>query len=394
MAVSMREYRDEDRERVNVIWADAFRRGDPYPPRMTNPSVAYRTFPGDYEDEEAFVAEQDGNIVGGFAIRSTSVTCRGTTLTCGGIAAVAVAAEVRKGGVGKTMMTWAVERMRENGQMIGNLRAAHEIFYRRYGWECCGNQIRVACPLTLFPGLKLEPTLPTRRLSIEDWDPLCPTYEKFANSYSGMALRKSLRWSGMRLTSGGPPCLIAAGDPVEGYAILRPTGGPEQGILEFVWSTPEAYETLLSTFGGVGINHTTVSWTEPSNGPFMSRRLTRGVDAKLDHPSMFRVMDVPGSLRALPASESGSFTLAVDDEILASNRGPWRVSYSPHGVEVEPCDNADVRMDIRQFAQALLGEPSFPELLTNSLVSCASEEPAQAASALLGRKPTYNTELF
>ena len=310
------------------------------------------------------------------------------------VAAGAVAAEVRKGGGGKAMMTWAIERMRANGQIIGNLRAAHEVFYRRYGWECCGNQVRVACPLTLFPGLKLRPVLPTRRLSIEDWEPLRETYEKFAYNYSGMASRKSLRWSGIRLTSGGPPCLIAAGNPVEGYAILRPSGGPDQGILEFVWSTPEGYETLLSTFAGVAINHTSVSWTEPSNGPFMSRRLTRGVDAKLDHPSMFRVLDVPGSLRSLPASSAGTFTLAVDDEILTSNRGPWRVSYAPEGVEVERCDTADVHIDIRQFAQALLGEPSFPELLTNSLVSCTSDQAAQAASAFLGRKPTYNMELF
>ena len=357
MTISIREYREADREQVNMIWADAFRDGELFSPPIKDPSPADRIFPG---DGEAFVAELDGRIGGAFAIRSTSVTCREALLSCGGIAAVAAAAESRKRGVGKAMMVWAVELMHQRGQIVGNLRASHEIFYRQFGWECAGRELRITCPVALFPALESESMLPVHRLRVEDWSQLQAAYEKFAYAYSGMAMRKSLRWSRLRMASGGPPRVLAAGDPVEAYAVLRPAPlWGEQEIVEFVWSTPEGYESLLSALPGVGMNHTSMSWSEPSSSPLLSKWFTRGVEVGLRHPSMFRVLDVPGSLAALSAASSGTFTLAIEDGILPANRGPWRVSYAPEGVHVERSDAGELQMDIRQYAQALMGEPSL-----------------------------------
>ena len=142
------------------------------------------------------------------------------------------------------------------------------------------------------------------------------------------------------------------------------------------------------------MNLSTLKWIEPSNGPFMSKHFTRGITTQLRHPSMYRVLDVPGSLSVLPASRSGSFTLAVDDEILESNRGPWRVSYSPDGVEVEPSATAEVRMDIRSFAQALMGEPSFSDLLLHNLVFTSSDNAAQSAAEFLPPNTTHMLDIF
>jgi len=165
--------------------------------------------------------------------------------------------------------------------------------------------------------------------------------------------------------------------------------------IEFVWSTREGYQSLLSTLAGVGINFTTISWPEPSNGPFLSSEwFTRGMTTKLANPSLFRVLDVPGVLRGLSPERSGAFTMAIDDEILPANRGPWRVSFSPNGVEVEPTESSDLKLDIRQVSQAILGEPSLADLLEHGFVKPASEEPVQAATALLSPKTTYSLEYF
>ena len=48
--------------------------------------------------------------------------------------------------------------------------------------------------------------------------------------------------------------------------------------------------------------------------------------AQLPDPSMFRVLDVLASLIGLSTTTSGTFTMTIDDDILPSNRGPWRVS--------------------------------------------------------------------
>ena len=46
-----------------------------------------------------------------------------------------------------------------------------------------------------------------------------------------------------------------------------------------------------------------------------------------------------------------------------------RVSYCPEGVRVEPSDTGDLHLDIHQYTQAWLGEPSLADLLDHGFVS-------------------------
>ena len=402
MTALVREYRKEDEDRARMIWSVAFRGGAPYPPERTIP----------LPDEETFVAMANDRVAGAYRILSTTVTCRGALFNCGGISAVAVAPEDRKRHVGRAMMTHAVQHMHETGQHITNLRAAHEVFYRRYGWECCGRDYRISCPVARFP--RLECPLPIRQWDVaesekditlvpeEAWPELNAAYENFSFKYSGMAMRKSFRWSRIKAVQGSPARVYAAGDPVEAYMIIRFTHSTigmgrdmELEAIEFVWSTREGYQSLLSTLAAVGINFTTISWREPSNGPFLSSEwFTRGMTTTLANPSLFRVLDVPGVLRRLSTEKSGTFTMAVDDEILPANRGPWRVSFSPGGVEVEPTESGDLKLDICQMSQAILGQPSLTDLLEHGFVKPPSEETVKAATALLSPKTTYSLEYF
>ena len=86
--------------------------------------------------------------------------------------------------------------------------------------------------------------------------------------------------------------------------------------------------------------------------------------------------------------------MAIDDEILPANRGPWRVSFSPDGVGVEPTESGDLKLDIRQVSQVILGEPSLADLLEHGFVKPSSTETIQAAMALLSPKTTYRLEYF
>ncbi|MDE0301528.1 MAG: GNAT family N-acetyltransferase [Candidatus Poribacteria bacterium] len=402
MTAWVREYRKEDEDRARMIWSVAFRGGESYPPERTIPLA----------DEETFVAIANGRVAGAYRILSTTATCRGRLLNCGGISAVAVAPEDRKRHVGSEMMTHAVKHMHETGQHITNLRAAHEVFYRRYGWESCGRDYRISCPVARFP--RLDCPLPVRQWDVaesekditlapeEMWPEVNAAYEKFSFKYSGMAMRKSFRWSRIKQAQGSPARVYAVGDPVEAYMVIRFTHstigmGREMDLeaIEFVWSTPVGYRSLLSTFAGVGINFTTISWPEPSNGPFLSSEwFTRGMTTKLANPSLFRILDVPGVLRGLSTEESGTFTMVVDDEILPANRGPWRVCFSQDGVEVEPTGSGDLKLDIRQVSQAILGEPSLTDLLEHGFVKPPSEKTVQAATTLLSPKTTYSLEYF
>jgi predicted acetyltransferase len=392
MAISIREYCEADRAQVGMIWSAAFDGGLPNP-RLENPELPLDLRSPD-ESSQVFVADVEGIVSGAFQIFYAPVTCRGAHFRCGGMSGVAVAPASRKRHVGSAMMTWSIEQMRRTGEIVTNLRAAHEFFYRRFGWECCGRCVRITCPVALFP--RMDCVLPVRQLSVDDWGQLDAVYEEFAHRYSGMRLsRKGFGLSRLTQTDGTPPFVFAAGEPLEAYAMLRLTPNTDLTVIEFVWTTLRGYETMLATLAGAGINRQSITWDEPSNGPFLSSKwFTRGMTAQLPDPSMFRVLDVPASLTGLSTTASGTFTMTIDDEILPSNRGPWRVSYCPEGVEVKPSDIGELHMDIHQYTQAWLGEPSLADLLAHGFVSSSSSKAAKAATALLPPQTTYSLEYF
>ena len=51
-------------------------------------------------------------------------------------------------------------------------------------------------------------------------------------------------------------------------------------------------------------------------------------------------------------------------------------------------------MDIHQYTQAWLGEPSLADLLDHGFVLSSNTEAAQAATALLPPQTTYSLEYF
>ena len=85
------------------------------------------------------VAEQDERIVGCFQLTYLPGLSRGGAWRAQ-IESVRIAAPVRGGGIGATMMRWAVERARERGCALVQLTTdkrrpdAHR-FYRRLGFE-------------------------------------------------------------------------------------------------------------------------------------------------------------------------------------------------------------------------------------------------------------------
>ena len=95
-------------------------------PRLDNPELPLDLRSPD-EDSQVFVADVDGVVSGAFQIFYAPITCRGAHFRCGGMSGVAVAPASRKRHVGSAMMTWSIEEMHRTGEVVTNLRAAHEV---------------------------------------------------------------------------------------------------------------------------------------------------------------------------------------------------------------------------------------------------------------------------
>ena len=343
------------------------------------------------EGTRHFVAYLDDVPASACQVHDYTLAIGEADLKCGGIAMVGTLGEHRRTGVGAELMQHALVEMRHSGVPLAALYAYREPYYRRLGYEVCGWRWLLRCPQHRIP--KTECELPLRRLDVEDVEQLAQAYTPFARRRSGCALRTPEQWR-IRLGS-KPPMIYVAGNPIEAYAWVHIDGfWNDLNVGEIAWSTRRGYDSILAVLGGLCSNQTALVWCEPPDSPFLARFRDHQVEASLHRPTMFRVVDVPGAMRLLRPVSTGQFTLEVLDDLLPANRGPWRVEFSPDGVEVTPCDHADIQIDIRHFSQMLMGSPSLAELHRMGLVEVADPRAFHAAIGLFEPRTVVCMEYF
>lgn len=378
--IVVRPFEERDREAFFHVRAMTYNDGRPVAPE----DQVFKTTRG-------FVGEVDGQVAGVYSVLDFTCTRGDAAMKDAAVAGVAVLPEYRRSGVGSAMMAWSIRNFREDGFPMASLYAFRESYYRRFGYEACGSRIKITVPNSRYPDLTAS--LPVRRMTSADLEALKPAYQAFASRHSGMNLRTDAHWG--RLL-GPDTAIYAAGDPVEAYLVINHQWQFWQGqtASELVWSSQRGYESILATLAGIGINKSSIEWYEPSDGPFLARFLDQGVKAEIERLVMYRVCDVPAALRSLKPSESGEFSLEVDDPLVPENRGPWRVRFSPSGVEVEKTAQADLQMSPQTLVQALLGQPSLEDLARNGLICPANRGALGQAAKLLPPLPVYCTDFF
>jgi predicted acetyltransferase len=289
------------------------------------------------------------------------------------------------------MMAQSLKLFHQEGIPIASLYAFRESYYRKFGYEVCGSRVKISVPNNRYP--KIQPILPIRRLTLSEVGLLQPCYSSFCHQRSGMNLRTEAHWNRV---VGKDTSIYAAGDPIEAYLIVNHQWQFWEGqtISELIWTTERGYDAILSMAASIGINKNSIDWYEPSDGPYISRYFDQGVKANVERLVMYRVIDVPESLRAMRNKHKGEFTLAIDDSILQENSGPWHVSFSADGTRVERTKSAQIRMTIGRFTQALLGEPSLNDMIRNGTVCCENREALHSMELLLPPSPTYCTDFF
>ncbi len=366
-----------DLDGLDVVRSLTYNNGDPIPLERRERVV---------KGVQSFVADQGGQIVGACEVLDMTANRGEAVLRCGAVAGVAVLPEARKSGVGSLMMSWLVGHLRETGVPLASLYAFREPFYRKFGYEVAGKRLKITCPTNRWP--RLESQLPFHRLTPADWRDLVDCYNLFAATRSGVNMRTERQWKRV-LGENRQLTIYAVGEPVEAYAVVSHVTAfwTTDHLSEIVWSTRRGYEGLMCMLGGLAINKTALSWFEPSDGPFYSDYMDQGVSVAVERPIMFRVTDVPAALQALkpPKDLMGSFSFAVSDYLVEENRGPFNVNFSDGSVQVdfEPTASPDFSLDIRNFAQALLGEPNLGDLMRQGRVDVFDEQGFAEASQLL-----------
>lgn len=383
MAIEIEKCSEADLESLGKVWSVTYNNGEPCERNPDKPRLS-----------EDFIAKSDGVAVGGFGVSPMSATRGEAEFQCAGVLAVAVMPHVRGGGVGGKMMRFGIREYFERGYELASLYAFKESFYRAFGYETTGLRYKISVDMNVFPRVKA--TLPIRQLDAGSVDLIQDCYRTFAHKRSGLNLRHDYQWNRI-LPPDSKRTIYAAGDPIEAYAILqhKVEFWQDQEVVEFVWTTKRGYDSILSVIAGTGINKKNAVWVEPSDSPFRTRYWDHDANVVgLTPQLMFRVLNVKKGLEGLKPVNSGSFTIQITDDVIPENNGPFRVTFSPSGVTVEAAESAGFSMDIRQFTQAFMGEPSLANLVMNDLVEIRDMDQVREAEKLLTPSPTICFEMF
>lgn len=368
----VRRYRDADSEAFGHVRAMTYRGGAPVGPE----EKILR------EDCLGYVGELGGSIVAACTVLRMTCNIDGTQLPCAGIAAVAVNPEERGGGIGSQLMAKSQELIREDGFAVASLYPFREPFYRKSEFATCGARIHIKVPVHRLANLK--ETVSVRHLDHAKWPCIRSCADTFYARYNGSNVRGDVQW--WRNMGGDTPFAIyAAGDPVEAFALVRLDGDfwVAQEIKEICWTTRRGYESLLSFLRGLCINKDSLSWHEPSDGPYVSQYLDQGVILTNQKLLMYRALDIESVLRARKFEGDGRFVVTI------KGHGSWAVSYGPGGTDVAQTGDTGIEISLGTFTQVALGQPSYAAMSVDGWLPTNGD-----AARFFGPRRVYNGDFF
>lgn len=340
-----------------------------------------------------YLVRVDGTPAATFRVWPFSVT-RGTgTVSQGGVASVAVLPEFRGGGVGSAMMRSSLQVMRDHGFATASLYAFRESYYRKFGYELCGQRWEIKCPQARLPNLNCD--MPARKISATEILELDACYTAFARTVSGANLRTPEQWN-HRLGK-NPPMIYAIGDPVEAYCWTSMDGEfwDNLTIGEVAWQSRRGYLNLLGFLRTLAINRSSVTWSEPSQGPFLTEFYDSNVEIRLHRPSMARVLSVEAAVAGLTAPKGEPVTFEVIDPVLTDNQGVWEIQSDGVSLRADRTERApDFRAKVGEFTQGLFGEPDFERLAAHGRIEVLRPLAMASLLTLFPPRPVICTEFF
>jgi predicted acetyltransferase len=270
----------------------------------------------------------------------------GRPVTMAGVAGVKVAPEHRGRGIGRTLMTEALNVIAERGYLLSVLYPATMPIYRSLGWELAGAKHRFSVPARSLRGL-VEPDkaaggagaghqdVPIRRAGPAD---VATVIEVIGESHRAARDAGPLTWDEGPTTQWlGRKNLFTylAGD--DGFAAYR-WGGEDLWVERVHARTPETLRALWSVIASHSSTTENVSgWTGPYD-PFWW--LTRERDATISRRAMWmlRVVDAAAAIgaRGFPPGVSASAPLEIQDQARPANSGHWQLTVADGAGDLIP----------------------------------------------------------
>ncbi len=311
------------------------------------------------------VVRRGGQVVGGLRAIPMAHFFGGRAVPCVGLSGVTVAPEHRSRGLAAAMMRRHVLEARAQGVPLASLYPASDALYGRAGYERAGHYLHHRVRPGALTGARRE--LEVRRATEADQPAIHALYATYARHRDGHVDRDARWWrfwvEGFFPTPLRTYLALAPDGAPEGYVSLVQTatdGHPYDVVVRDVAATSARAWRSLAAFLAA---HSTMAGHVVFRGGFdhplvqLTREQDVTITQRLDW--MLRVLDVPAALtaRGYPPI-SGALDLAVTDDLVADNAGPFRLTLDAGHPTVTPGGDGRLRLDVRALASLYSGYAS------------------------------------
>ena len=167
-----------DKDQVVSVWNYCFEDGEDF--------VKYY-FENVYDENNTIIIEENDEVLSALQLNKYTIDLRDNKYDVSYVVGVSSKPEVRGLGYMKHLMTYTLEELYKNGEILSLLMAIDYRLYKRYGFDHCYDQIQYNLRTDELLGFRLSSKL--RKATFEDAETLSRIYTKAMESLNGYAVR-------------------------------------------------------------------------------------------------------------------------------------------------------------------------------------------------------------
>lgn len=167
-----------DKDQVVSVWNYCFEDGEDF--------VKYY-FENVYDENNTIIIEENDEVLSALQLNKYTIDLRDNKYDVSYVVGVSSKPEVRGLGYMKHLMTYTLEELYKNGEVVSLLMAIDYRLYKRYGFDHCYDQIQYNLRTDELLGFRLSSKL--RKATFEDAETLSKIYTKAMESLNGYAVR-------------------------------------------------------------------------------------------------------------------------------------------------------------------------------------------------------------
>ena len=381
-----------DKDQVVSVWNYCFEDGEDF--------VKYY-FENVYDENNTIIIEENDEVLSALQLNKYTIDIRDNKYDVSYVVGVSSKPEVRGLGYMKHLMTYTLEELYKNGEIVSLLMAIDYRLYKRYGFDHCYDQIQYNLRTDELLGFRLSSKL--RKATFEDAETLSRIYTKAMESLNGYAVRDEVYFNRFMKEVSSESGYIYIDEENNSY-IAYYIQGDTFFVRELIYNNISSLKSMLAYI----YNHNTQCKKTVINAPVDDKikliiANLKTCEIKLIPFMAGRVINFEKYIESLNSCNidtqkinNESIKIKVIDKYIKQNNSVFKISVCDNKIKIQRVEeDYDIELDINSITQLAFSYLNTDEILIlneideSSLINTQKE----LLNALFEKRINYIDEL-